>query len=173
MAGSPFTPQQKVNSMSNSETNSKQFEIQKVYLKDVSFESPESPGSFGFKPWNPRLEVNMNNTHTQIGEGQYEAVLRITLTAFHEDKATFLIEVQQAGIFIVSGFNDEETKYLLGSQCMSIIFPYAREQISDLTVRGGFPPLLLSPVNFDALYQQHLQARQEKEAAAEDSESAS
>ena len=159
--------------MSNNEANAKQFDIQKVYLKDVSFESPEAPESFGLKPWNPRLDVNMNNTHTQIGEGQYEAVLRITLTAFHDDKATFLIEIQQAGIFVISGFNDDETKYLLGSQCMSILFPYAREQISDLTVRGGFPPLLLSPVNFDALYQQHLQSQQEKTAAAEESDSES
>ena len=173
MAGSPSTPQQKVISMSNSDASKKLFNVQKVYLKDVSFESPASPASFGIKSWDPKLDLNMNNSHTKLGEDQYEAVLRITLTAEQDGNATFLIEVQQAGIFTMSGFNEEEIKYLLGSQCATVLFPYAREQISDLTVRGGFPPLLLSPVNFDALYQQHLQQEQEKAAAEKENSEAS
>ena len=156
-----------------SEEIKKQFDIQKIYLKDASFESPGSPAAFGQKPWNPKLDLNMNNTNSEIGQDQYEAVLTITLTASHDGETSFLIEIQQAGIFTVAGFSDDETKYLLGSQCASVLFPYAREQISDLTVRGGFPPLLLSPVNFDALYQQHLQQKQEKAAAAEDTSDAS
>ena len=147
---------------------SKQFTIQKIYLKDASFESPGSPASFGQKPWEPKLDLNMNNTNETIGENQYEVVLKITLSASHDNETTFLIEIQQAGIFNISGFSDEELKYLLGSQCATQLFPYAREQISDLTVRGGFPPLLLTPVNFDALYQQHLQKQQ---AGAEATES--
>ena len=147
---------------------SKQFTIQKIYLKDASFESPGSPASFGQKPWDPKLDLNMNNTNETIGENQYEVVLKITLSASHDNETTFLIEIQQAGIFNISGFSDEELKYLLGSQCATQLFPYAREQISDLTVRGGFPPLLLTPVNFDALYQQHLQKQQ---AGAEATES--
>ena len=154
--------------MINGEASKKQFNIQKVYLKDASFESPRSPAAFAQKPWDPKLEVNMNNAHTQLEDGQYEAVLSITITASHDGEATFLIEIQQAGIFSIAGFSEDETKYLLGSQCASVLFPYAREQISDLTVRGGFPPLLLSPVNFDALYQQHLQKKQGN-AAVEDS----
>ena len=149
----------------NDQQATKQFTIQKIYLKDASFESPASPASFGQKPWDPHLDLNMNNSHETIGEDQYEVVLQITLTASHEGETTFLIEIQQAGIFNIAGFTDDELKYLLGSQCAAQLFPYAREQVSDMTVRGGFPPLLLSPVNFDALYQQHLQKQQEQKGA--------
>ena len=86
-----------------------------------------------------------------------------------EEKVAFLIEIQFAGLFTIAGFKDNELKYLIGSQCMSILFPYAREVVSDLTTRGGFPPLLLSPVNFDALYQQHLQRTAESTDSAEES----
>ncbi len=133
------------------------FSIQKIYVKDVSFESPDTPKAFSFTKWEPKIELNLNNSHTSIDENLYEAVLTITATVRHQEKTAFLVEVQQAGIFAVAGFNENEEKYLLGSQCMNILFPFARETISDLTTRGGFPPLLLSPVNFDALYQQHMQ----------------
>ena len=145
----------------------KNFAIQKIYLKDASFESPASPASFGQKPWDPKVDLNMNNTHETVGEDQYEVVLRITLNASHDGETTFLIEIQQAGIFHITGFSDDELKYLLGAQCAAQIFPYAREQVSELTVRGGFPPLLLSPVNFDGLYQQSLKQQQESAGAAE------
>ena len=143
-----------------SEETTKQFNIQKIYLKDISFESPSSPAAFNQQPWDPKLDLNMNNTNSELGDNRYEVVLRMTLTASHDEQTSFLIEIQQAGIFIVAGFSEDETKYLLGSQCASILFPYVREQISDLTVRGGFPPLVLAPVNFDALYQQHLKQNQ-------------
>ena len=146
---------------------SKQFNIQKIYLKDSSFESPASPASFAQQPWDPKIDLNMNNTHANVEGDQYEAVLRLTLTATHEGETTFLIEVQQAGLFQISGFSEDELKYLLGSQCASVLFPYAREQISDMSVRGGFPPLLLTPVNFDALYQQHLQQQKDKSGEEE------
>ena len=152
--------------MSDQQAN-KQYTIQKIYLKDASFESPASPASFSQKPWDPKLDLNMNNTNETIGENQYEVVLKITLNASHDGETTFLIEIQQAGIFNISGFSEDELKYLLGSQCAAQLFPYAREQISDLTVRGGFPPLLLSPVNFDALYQQHLQKQKSGAEATE------
>jgi len=90
----------------------------------------------------------------------YEAVLNITVTVSHEEKTAFLVEIQQAGLFGIAGFQDEEINYLIGSQCMNILFPYAREVISTLSAGGGFPPLILAPVNFDALYQQHLQKNQ-------------
>ena len=133
------------------------FSIQKIYVKDVSFESPESPEIFKFTKWDPKIELNLNNAHSKIDDNMYEAILTVTATVKHEDKVAYLTEVQQAGIFALVGFNENDQKYLLGSQCMNILFPYAREAISDLSNRGGFPPLILAPVNFDALYQQHMQ----------------
>jgi len=138
----------------------KQFSIQKLYVKDVSFESPGTPHSFSYKQWNPKVDLNLTNSHTQVEGDIYEAVLSITVTVSHEDKTAFLVEIQQAGLFAISGFQDEEKNYLIGSQCMNILFPYAREVISTLSAGGGFPPLILAPVNFDALYQQHLQQNQ-------------
>ena len=145
------------------------FSIQKIYIKDVSFESPDTPKAFSFTKWEPKIDLNLNNTHTVIDENLYEAVLTITATVKHQDKSAFLVEVQQAGIFAVAGFNENDTRYLLGSQCMNILFPYARETVSDLTTRGGFPPLLLSPVNFDALYQQHMNQKTAEDQDAEES----
>jgi preprotein translocase subunit SecB len=141
----------------------KQFSIQKLYVKDVSFESPGTPHSFSYKQWNPKVDLNLTNSHTQVEGDIYEAVLSITVTVSHEDKTAFLVEIQQAGLFAISGFQDEEKNYLIGSQCMNILFPYAREVISTLSAGGGFPPLILAPVNFDALYQQHLQQNQAKQ----------
>jgi preprotein translocase subunit SecB len=140
------------------------FSIQKIYVKDVSFESPTSPEAFGFKQWNPKIELNINNSHKRLNEQMYEAVLTITATVNQDDKTAFLIEVKQAGIFAITGFNDQDLSYLIGSQCMSILLPYAREAVSDITTRGGFPPLLLAPVNFDALYQQHMKEQQDQAA---------
>ncbi len=148
------------------------FSIQKIYVKDVSFESPDTPKAFSFAKWEPKIDLNLNNAHNSIDDKLYEAVLTITATVKHQDKTAYLVEVQQAGIFAVVGFNENDKKYLLGSQCMNILFPYARETISDLTTRGGFPPLLLSPVNFDALYQQHIQQQAAKEEDVEEAEEA-
>ena len=154
--------------MAENQQKQKQFAIQKLYIKDASFESPGTPECFSFKQWEPQIDVNLSNNHREVSEGLYEAVLVITATVTHEEATAFLVEVQQAGVFTIDGFEDEEKRYLLGSQCMNILFPYLREAISDLSVRGGFPPLLLSPVNFDALYQQHLQRQQQAgEAPAE------
>ncbi len=148
------------------------FSIQKIYVKDLSFESPDTPGAFSFTKWEPKIELNLNNAHNSIDDKLYEAVLTITATVKHQDKTAYLVEVQQAGIFAVVGFNENDKKYLLGSQCMNILFPYARETISDLSTRGGFPPLILSPVNFDALYQQHMQQQASKEENVEEAEEA-
>ena len=148
--------------MNDQQQPQKQFVIQKLYVKDSSFESPSSPESFVFKKWEPKIDLNLNNSNKSLDNDRYEVVLRITLTATHQDATAFLAEVHQAGMFSISGFDDSELQYLLGGQCMNILFPYAREVISDLTVRGGFPPVVLSPVNFDALYQQHLEAQSKK-----------
>ncbi len=149
--------------MTDEQAPKNQFSIQKIYVKDVSFESPATPQVFSFQKWEPKIDLNLNNRHAGVGEDVYEVVLSITATVKQEEKTAFLIEVQQAGLFSIVGFNDQDRNYLLGSQCMNILLPYAREVISDMTTRGGFPPLILSPVNFDALYQQHVKAQQDKE----------
>ncbi len=143
--------------MTDQQQNQKQFAIQKLYIKDASFESPSTPDCFSFTQWNPKIDINLTNNQREVSEGLYEAVLVVTATVTQEEQTAFLVEVQQAGLFTINGFDGDEKRYLIGSQCMNILFPYLREAISDLSVRGGFPPLLLSPVNFDALYQQHLQ----------------
>lgn len=144
-----------------------QFAIQKIYIKDVSFESPATPDVFSFTKWEPKIELNLNNSNKQVADGVFEVVLNVTATVKHEDKTAFLVEVQQAGIFTIGGFSGDDTRYILNSQCMTILFPYAREAISDLTTRGGFPPLMLNPVNFDAYYAQAMQKQQEQGASEE------
>jgi len=153
--------------MTESTEPKKQFTIQKLYLKDASFESPDSPRSFGFTKWDPKIELNLTNTQSHVEGDIYEAVLCVTATIKLEEKTAFLIEAHFAGLFGIQGFGEEERKYLLGSQCLTILFPYAREVISDMTIRGGFPPLILSPVNFEGLYQQHLQQQQVKQGDGE------
>ena len=153
--------------MSESSTTKQQFSIQKLYIKDSSFESPASPQSLRFNKWDPKIDLNLTNKQTHIDADMYEAVLSVTATVSHEDTTAFLVEVHQAGLFQIGGFDEERKSYLLGSQCMNVLFPYAREVISDMSVRGGFPPLVMSPVNFDALYQQHLQKKQEQPAVEE------
>ena len=156
--------------MNESTGTGQQFAIKKLYVKDVSFESPTSPKSFSFQKWEPKIDLNLGNKQTHIDADMYEAVLSITATVSIENETAFLIEVHQAGLFQIAGFEDEQKSYLLGSQCMNILFPYAREVVSDMSVRGGFPPLVMSPVNFDALYQQHMQQQQgqQDEASADD-----
>lgn len=132
------------------------FGIQKLYIKDASFESPASPEIFR-KQWKPDINMEMNAANAKIDEHIFEVVLTLTITAKQEEETAFLVEVQQAGIFEIQSNSDEEMKRALGSFCPNILFPYAREAIDNLVTRGGFPPLMLAPVNFDALF---LQAQQ-------------
>lgn len=157
--------------MSEEQEIKKQFGIQKLYVKDVSFESPSTPNSFSFKKWDPKIDLNLTNSQRHLEGDLYEVVLSITATVSHQETTAFLAEVQQAGLVAMTGFDEDEKKYLLGTQCMNILFPYAREVVSDLSVRGGFPALILSPVNFDVLYQQHLQQQAgQEDSAQEDTE---
>ena len=138
-----------------------QFEIQKIYLKDVSFEAPNTPAAFT-QNWQPDVNVQLNSNAKSIGDKQYEVVLSVTVTAENDGKNAFLVEIQQAGVFGMEGFDQPQLNGMLGSFCPDILFPYAREAISDLITRGGFPQLLLAPVNFDALYQEHLKQQAEE-----------
>ena len=142
-----------------------QFAIQKIYLKDVSFESPNSPQAFTDGEWQPKINVQINSSNGAIAKDTYEVVLSITVTAKQNEKTAFLVEVKQAGIFTISGFPEENLGGMLGAFCPESLFPYAREAVSELISKGGFPQLLLAPVNFNALYAQQLE--QNKAAPAE------
>ncbi len=152
----------------NQEAQQQTFEIQKIYLKDVSFESPQAPALFQEK-WEPTTNLQVGTQHRELGENVYEVVLNLTATITVNEKTAFLAEIQQAGIFTLSGFESGALGHVLGSYCPNTLFPFAREAISDLTTKGGFPPLLLAPVNFDAIYAQR---QQELQQQAEESEGA-
>lgn len=142
------------------------FVIQKVYTKDISFETPNTPQIFRENDWQPNINLQLQSRSKPLEEHVFEIVLMVTVTAKVDDDTTaYLAEVQQAGIFRIDGFSDDEKRYMLGSYCSNILFPFAREVISDLVTRGGFPQLLLAPVNFDALF-----AQQQEQAAAGSSE---
>lgn len=131
------------------------FEIQRIYTKDLSYEAPNTPHTF-VDEWKPEVQLNLETKSNRVQENMHEVVLTVTATVTSNKKSAFLIEVHQAGIFMISGVPSEQLRQMLGSFCPNILFPYAREVISDVVVRGGFPQLLLAPVNFDALYAQHL-----------------
>ncbi len=137
-----------------------QFEIQKVYVKNISLETPNSPQVFR-EQWRPSVHMDIANSADDLGENLYEVTLSVTATVSHEDKTIYLAEVQQAGIFLMADFPRELIGRMVATVCPNILFPFAREMVSDLVVRAGFPQLLLAPVNFDALYLQH----QQKQAA--------
>lgn len=138
----------------------KQFSIQKIYTKDISFETPNSPTIFTEK-WEPEVDFNLGTNVEPLEDALFEVSLSVTVTVKCNDVTAYLVEVTQAGIFSLAGFSDSEMGPMVGSFCPNILFPYAREVVSDLVVKGGFPQLLLAPVNFDALYQQHLQQAQQ------------
>lgn len=142
-----------------------QFGIQKIYLKDASFEAPNSPAIFQ-EQWRPDIKVSLNNRTERLGEEQFEVVLTVTVTAKQVEQTAFLAEVQQAGVFLIRNVNEEQLNAMTGSYCPNVMFPFARQSICDLVVMGGFPAVLLNPINFDALYQQQLQQRQEQGADA-------
>jgi preprotein translocase subunit SecB len=146
------------------ETAAPQFEIQRIFTKDISFESPNTPHTF-VEEWKPEVTLNLETKSNRVQDNMHEVVLSITATVTTNKKTAFLIEVQQAGIFVVKGFASDQLHQMLGSFCPNILFPYAREVVSDIVVRGGFPQLILAPVNFDALYAQHLE-QQTAEGAA-------
>lgn len=144
-----------------------QFEIQRIYTKDLSYEAPNTPHTF-VDDWKPEVQLNLETKSNRIQENMHEVVLSVTATVTSNNKSAFLAEVHQAGIFLISGLPNEQLRQMLGSFCPNILFPYAREVISDIVVRGGFPQLLLAPVNFDQLYSQHLEEQKKQGTKTED-----
>ena len=143
----------------------KQLLLQKIYVKDLSFESPKAPMVFTTNA-QPQTQLNVRSSAQQVAPDTQEVTLTITVEAKDKDSTLFLAEVAQAGIFVIQGYSAEEQQVLLGSFCPNTLYPFAREAISDLVSKGGFPPLLLQPLNFDAIYAQAVQERQARAAAS-------
>lgn len=134
------------------------FAIQKLYIKDLSFEAPTSPGVF-LKEWKGETNIQLNTNVRVLNEleGVYEVELRLTVTTASQEETAYLVEVKYAGVFVARGFPEEQKGHLLGAYCPNLLFPFVREVIADLVQKGGFPQLLLQPINFDALYMQQQQ----------------
>lgn len=140
------------------------FNMQRIYTKDISFETPNSPGVFQ-KEWKPEIKLDIDTRTAELGENLYEVTLSITVTATNQEETAFLCEVQQAGIFAVGEMPDNNKAHMLGSYCPNLLFPYAREAVSNLVNRGTFPALNLAPVNFDAIFAAYVQKRQQEQGA--------
>ncbi|OOF44670.1 protein-export chaperone SecB [Rodentibacter rarus] len=139
-------------------------QIQRIYVKDVSFEAPNLPHIF-HQEWKPKLGFDLSTETVQLGDDLYEVTLNITVETTMEDSGdlAFLCEVKQAGVFTISGLEEVQMAHCLTSQCPNMLFPYARELVSSLVNRGTFPALNLSPVNFDALFIEYMNRQQEAE----------
>lgn len=140
------------------------FNLKKIYIKDASFESPMSPQSF-LQQQPPEVDIQLDISHSNIDAEHQEVVLSITVTAKSEDQTVFLCEVQQAGLFQIIGVPEKEMPMVLEIACPNILLPYIRQAIDDLVGKGGFPQMLIHPVNFEALYQQKILANQKPEGA--------
>ena len=150
--------------MSEQQNQEMTFQIQRIYTKDISFEAPNAPQVFQ-KEWQPEDKLDLDTSSNTLAENVYEVILRVTVTATMEEETAFLCEVQQAGIFTVEGIEGTQLAHCLGAYCPNVLFPYARECITNLVGRGTFPQLNLAPVNFDALFMNYLQQQQQQDAA--------
>ncbi|SEN20524.1 protein-export chaperone SecB [Nitrosomonas marina] len=139
-----------------SEQQQPAFNIEKIYVKDLSLEIPNAPGIF-LEREAPQVNLQLNTQNNVVKEGLYEVLVMVTVTAKVKDQVMFLVEVQQAGIFRISNVPENEIGPVLGIGCPNILFPYVREAVSDVVTRAGFPPVILNPVNFEAVYNQSQQ----------------
>ena len=137
------------------ESTDKQFVLQKIYVKDISFESPRTPDIFS-KNISPQTQLNIKSSAKEIAPDLHEVILTLTVEAKDKDQTLFLVELQQAGVFLIRGYKTDECRALVGSYCPGALYPFAREAVATVVSRGGFPQLLLQPINFDALYAQAL-----------------
>ncbi|WP_242113387.1 protein-export chaperone SecB [Luteimonas aquatica] len=138
--------------------NGPQFSVEKIYIKDVSFEAPNVPQVFN-EQGQPQLQMNLNQRVQRLNDTAFEVVLGVTLTCTVNEKTAYLAEVQQAGVFGLAGFDDNVLDAMLGTHCPNVLYPYVRQTIGDLIQAGGFPPFLLQPINFEALYAEGLRQR--------------
>jgi len=143
-----------------------QLTVQKIYLKDASFEAPHAPEVFR-EEGQPELQMNLGQKLSKLEDGVHEVVLEVTVTCTLNKKTAYLVEIQQAGIFAVHGFDGQQLEAVLATYCANALFPYARQSVSDLVQSGGFPPLLLQPINFEQLYAEQVRRRAEQAQAAQ------
>ncbi|EHR41540.1 MULTISPECIES: protein-export chaperone SecB [Alishewanella] len=136
-----------------------QFAIQRIFVKDISFEAPNAPAIFR-KEWKPEVKLDLDTRSEKLEDNVYQVILSLTVTTTVGEETAFLCEVQQAGIFSIGALEEPQMAHMLAAFCPNILFPYAREAVSNLVNRGTFPQLNLAPVNFDALFAQYLQQRQ-------------
>ena len=130
------------------------FSLRKLYIKDFSFEAPNSPAFFFDSKQQPEMNLNIRTAHSDLGNGSTEVVLHMTAQSVAGERTVFLIEIAQAGLFQIGGFSKEETRAIIGVHCPNALYPYAREAISSMVQRGGYPPLVLQPMDFAALFAQ-------------------
>jgi len=144
--------------MSDEQQADRQFAIQRIYTKDISFESPNAPQVF-ISEWEPKINVDLSTEIQALSQDTIQVVLTVNVVAKHEEKTAFLVEVQQAGIFLAKGFSEEELGPLMGIGAPNALYPYAREVVSDLITRGSFPQFTLQPVNFEQMYAQQMASK--------------
>ena len=142
-----------------------QFALQRIYVKDISFESPNSPEVFAIKE-QPKVDVKLDTSHRKLAESLYDVSVTITAQVTFGEKTAFLAEVEQGGAFLIQGLDEEKLEHALEAFSPNILFPYARETIDNLVVKGGFPPLLIAPVNFEAVYLERKQRQEAEQQAA-------
>ncbi len=145
-----------------------QFALQRIYIKDASFEAPNAPQAFT-KEWKPEIKLDLNSGARKLDDNHYEVSVKVTVTATNDGETAFLVELVQAGLFAMVNIPEQQLKPMLGAMCPNILFPYLRESIDSLVVKGGFPALMLAPINFDALFQQRMQ-QEAQQAQAEPAE---
>lgn len=148
----------------NNEQPTRQVGLRKIYLKDMSFESPATPQVFNQSDFRPTTNMNIRTTHEKMDDTLYEMTLTLTLDAKVGDETAFLVELQQAGIFHIEGYDENEVGVILGTFCPNTLFPYAREAISSAVQRGGFPEFLLQPIDFDQLFARSQQEKAQQQA---------
>ena len=136
--------------------------LQTMYIRDVSFEAPNSPGVFLEEEVLPETKINLANTHDKIGDDSYDVCLKVRVESTYNDKTIFVAEVEQAGVFVIRGYTEDEVKGLIAVFCPNTLFPYIRELVSSLVTKAGFPALLLQPINFEALYAQAIEEAEKK-----------
>jgi preprotein translocase subunit SecB len=149
----------------NAQAQNAGFSLQRIYLKDLSFESPRSPQVFQAN-WKPQVHMDLNTGNAKVGDDLYEVVLTITLTAKQDDETALVVEIKQAGLFAIQGLEGQRLAHALGAFCPNILFPYARETIDSVVGKGSLPPFMLAPVNFDAIFAEAVKRKQQEAESA-------
>lgn len=155
--------------MAEQNANQPQFQLQRIYVKDLSFEAPKTPQIFR-EQWKPDVNLEINNSANQVEDNIWEVVVKVTVTVKNGDATAFIVEVAQAGLFLLQGVDGLQKEAILKGVCPNILFPYARETVSDVVARGTFPQFLLQPINFEAAFAETLRQQQAKAKAAQDAQ---